>query len=182
MNKQALRILTLAFFTIAVLLRFMPHPSNVTPVAALALFAGCYLSGIVGIVLAFGAMAASDILGHIMGVPGMGFYDANTMLCVYFSMALAAVLGRAIRGRVSFGSVVAGSIGSTVIFFLVTNFACWQDPLMGYAQTADGLLTCYVRALPFAVRSLFGDLLFAGLLFGCYQRLTSAAFMHLQRA
>ena len=44
-----------------------------------------------------------------------------------------------------------------IVFFLVTNFAVWAFTSM-YAPTLDGLLLCYVLALPFYAYTLAGDL------------------------
>lgn len=168
MNLKNIRLVALAFFVLAVALRFLPHPSNMVPMAALALFAGCYLSGRVGLVLAIGAMAASDFLGHWLQVPSMGFYDRTTMLTVYLALGLTALVGAGLRGRVSVATVPLASLVGTAIFFLSTNFAVWLDPQMGYAASGEGLMSCYVAAIPFARNSLIGDLFYSALLFGIY--------------
>lgn len=167
MNKD-LRWVALAFFVLAITLRFLPHPPNMAPMAALALFAGCYVSGRVGLILAFGAMAFSDILGHWFQIPTMGFYNRGTMLTVYLAIALTACMGALLRGRVSAWSVAAASLAGTAVFFLSTNFACWLDPLMGYSQDLAGLGRCYFNAIPFARYTLIGDLFYSGILFGIY--------------
>lgn len=136
--------------------------------AALALFAGCHLSGRVGLILAFGAMAVSDLLGHWFDIPGMGLYDRTTMLTVYLSLGLTAGIGTWLKGRVGVATVPAASLAATAVFFIATNFACWLDPIMGYAPTGAGLLDCYVQALPFARNTLLGDLFYTSLLFGIY--------------
>lgn len=165
------RLVALAFVILAISLRFVPHLPNVAPMAALALFVGCYLSGPVGWVLAFGAMAISDVLGHVWEVPGMGFYNRGTMLTVYAAVGLTALLGTRLRGRVSLASVPLASLAGTAIFFVTTNFACWLDPMMGYAPTLDGLVNCYVSALPFARNTLLGDLFYSAVLFGAFEYL-----------
>jgi hypothetical protein len=175
MNKD-LRWVAIGFFVAAISLRFLPHWHNVTPVAALALFAGCYLSGRVGLVLALGAMAFSDFLGHWLEVPGMGFYNRATMLTVYAALGLTAVVGTQLRGRANWLTVPLASMAGTLIFFLATNFACWLDPMMGYPQTTQGLVTCYIRALPFARSTLLGDLFYSGLVFGVYAMMVSPRF------
>ncbi|MCA9132688.1 MAG: hypothetical protein KDA45_06025 [Planctomycetales bacterium] len=167
MNKD-IRWLALAFFLVAILLRFLPHWHNVTPMAALALFAGCYLSGRVGLILAFGAMAFSDMLGHWLQIPGMGFYNQTTMLTVYLALGLTAMIGTCLRGRVNPLTVPLASLAGTLVFFLTTNFACWFDPMLGYAQTPSGLAQCYVNALPFARNTLLGDLGYSAFVFGAY--------------
>lgn len=166
MNKVDTRLLALGFFFLAIVLRFMPHPPNFAPVAAMSLFAGCYLSGGTGIILALGAMAISDFVGHKMGIAGMHFYSSATMLTVYFAIALTACLGRTLRGRIRY--VPLAAVSGTAIFFLLTNFACWLDPMMGYPRTLTGLGQCYWAAIPFARNSLLGDLFYSAILFGGY--------------
>ncbi len=176
MNSKELRLVALAIFLLAITLRFLPHPSNVVPVAALALFAGCYLSGRVGLILAFGAMAASDCLGHWLEIPAMGFYNRSTMLTVYLALGLTALVGTLLRGRVTAVTVPLASLAGTAIFFFSTNFACWLDPMMGYAPTWEGLVHCYISALPFARNSLLGDLFYASALFGLFQWVIAPRF------
>jgi hypothetical protein len=172
MNRD-IRLVALAFFLLAITLRFLPHWYNVAPIAALALFAGCYLSGRVGLVLAFGAMAASDLLGHWFEIPRMGFYNRSTMLTVYLALGLTAAMGTLLRGRVNAATVPLASLAGTAIFFVTTNFACWLDPMMGYAPTLNGLAECYVKALPFARNTLLGDLFYSAVLFGVYNWLVA---------
>ena len=173
--NQLPRLFSLAFFATTIIVRLVPHPPHISSVAALALFAGCYLSVWQGAVLTFGAMAISDSIGHFLELPSMGFYDRVTMLAVYFSMVLVAAIGRALRGRVSWLTVPAASLAGTALFFLITNFMCWLDPLMGYSQTVAGLVACYTAGLAFlgdtnpAVNLLLGNLFFSAAFFGLYQ-------------
>tara|TARA_R110002095_G_scaffold203963_1_gene186368 strand:+ start:226 stop:786 length:561 start_codon:yes stop_codon:yes gene_type:complete len=168
MNKADTRWLAFAFFLSAILMRFLPHWPNFTPVAAMALFAGCYLSGVAGIVFAFGAMAASDFIGNYLGIAGIYFYDTTTMLSVYVALGLSALVGRILRGHVHLATVPLASLAGTTLFFLITNFASWRDPMMAYPQTLAGLGQCYLAAVPFAQNSLLGDLFFSAILFGSY--------------
>lgn len=172
MNKFDTRWLALAIFLAAILLRFVPHWPNFSPVAAMALFVGCYLSSASGLVLAIGAMAISDFVGQRLGIPGITFYSTTTMITVYVALALTAIVGRLLRSRVNAATVSLGAITGTVLFFLSTNFACWLDPIMGYPTTAAGLVQCYVAAIPFAANSLLGDLFYSGLMFGGYAWMT----------
>ncbi len=180
--RSNVRLVALAFFVLAITFRFLPHWPNVAPVAALALFAGCYLSSRVGLILAFGAMAGSDLLGHWFEVPGMGFYSRTTMLTVYLSLGMIAAVGSLLRGRVSLATIPLASVAGTAIFFVATNFACWLDPMMGYAGTLSGLTTCYVSALPFALNTLMGDLFYSATLFGLYGWVIAPRFAPLTAA
>jgi hypothetical protein len=167
------RVLALSFFVLAIILRFLPHPPGFAPVAAMALFAGCYISGVAGIILAVGAMVFSDAIGHMLNVPGIYFYDSLTMVTVYLAFAASALVGRGLRGRVSHLSVPVASLAASAVFFLSTNFASWLDPMMEYPQTLSGLVSCYVRAIPFYRNAILGDLFYSALMFGGYALLLS---------
>ena len=59
---------------------------------------------------------------------------------------------------------------------ILTNLALWAADVARHTglYTADlaGLTKCYTLALPFWGRTLAGDLLFSGALFGMYELLT----------
>ncbi len=171
MNKLDTRWIALGIFFAAILLRFVPHFPNVTPIAALALFAGCYLSRSVGIVLAVGAMALSDFIGQAVGSASIYTYSPATMISVYVSLGLIAVVGRQLHNRVSPPRVIVASLVGSALFFLSTNFACWLDPVMAYPPTPAGLLQCYTLAIPFGLSSVIGDLLYSALFIGGYEAL-----------
>ncbi|MCC6507887.1 MAG: hypothetical protein IT423_02180 [Pirellulaceae bacterium] len=179
MNK--IRLLTMAYFVIAVALRFLPHGVNFNAIGALALFAGCYLTATQGILIGVGAMAVSDTLGHMLDWESMGYYHRPTMLAVYLCAALPSLLGWALRGRANLVTVPSAAIGSSVIFFLVTNFASWLDPNMNYPQTFAGLLQSYVAAIPFAGNHFTGTLIFASVFFGLHASLSRATAGQTQR-
>ena len=51
----------------------------------------------------------------------------------------------------------------------------WLGTAM-YPHTASGLVMCYVNALPFFGRTLAGDLLYTGALFGLHAWLSRVAY------
>lgn len=169
MPANRVRLLAAVFFAFSVLLRFTPHGVNFTAIGAMALFAGCYLSAFEGALIALGAMALTDTVGHWLDIESMGYYHRPTMLAVYFATALPSTLGWLMRKLdVNWTNVLGSAVASSVLFFLITNFAAWMDPMLGYAQTPAGLLDSYVRALPFAGNHFLGTILFSGLFFGVY--------------
>lgn len=175
MSVRNVRLLALVYFAVAVGMRFLPHGVNFNAVAALALFAGCYLTVTQGVLLGLGAMAVSDVLGHVLDVGSMGLYYRPTMLAVYASFALPSLLGWALRGRATATTVPAGALASGAIFFLLTNFAAWLDPIMGFEMSPAGLVKCYIDAIPFALNGFLGTLLFSCAFFGTYACLTRRA-------
>lgn len=181
MNLKSLdiRLVALFLFVLAIVIRFMPHFYNVAAIGALAMFVGCYWSARIGFLMSIAAMGISDMLGHWLEVPSMGFYNPLLMLTVYGAIGCAAGVGRLIQSskRVwqvpMLAAVPLGALASTAIFFLVTNFASWLDPQMAYANSLSGLVECYVAALPFAKNTLIGNLVFSSLFFGAYHLLTA---------
>jgi len=87
------------------------------------------------------------------------------MAVVYGTLALpacaASLSGRLRRPLL----IVPMLLSSSLIFFLVTNFAVWAfSPI--YAANAAGLIKCYVAGLPFLRNMAEGDLFWGVVLFG----------------
>jgi hypothetical protein len=151
--------IALCLIAFAVCLRLLPHPANVAPVAAVAIFGGAILPRRLAAWLPVVVMALSDAF--------IGFYDYRIMLVVwggYFAIALAS--SRWLRQPTWKAGVLLTISGST-FFFLVSNAAVWEWGGM-YAHSAVGLIRCYIMALPFFRNTLVGDLFYTALLFGIY--------------
>jgi hypothetical protein len=168
MTGNTTRIVAIVIaIVIAAALRLVPHPSNFSPIDAMALFSGAYL-GRRGLAFAapFGALLLSDaILGFY---PGMEF--------VYASVAAIVLIGWAVTSRKSALRIGLGAVAGSLLFFVLTNFGVWLGSGM-YAHTFAGLRSCYVAAIPFFQNSIAGDLLYSALLFGGFallQRLLPA--------
>ena len=141
---------------VAAAMRIIPHPPNFTPISAIALFGGAYFPNtIVAFAVPLVAMVLSDLF--------LGF-DA-TMPFIYGSFAVSVCLGLWIRQRRSPLRIGAAALISSVLFFVVTNFGVWVVGGL-YPRTVEGLLACYVAAIPFFNHTLLGDLTYAAVLFG----------------
>jgi len=147
--------------------RFLPHPPNVACVGALGLFAGCYLGGRRAYLVPLAAMLGSDVVGHFLKLPGMGFYNPLTMTLVYAGVLAAVPLGRWMKNRQSWFRLPAGSIAASTVFFLLSNFGVWLGPW--YPLSVAGLAACYTSAIPFFGYTIVGDLGFTLLLFGAWE-------------
>lgn len=134
--------------------RLLPHPPNVAPITALALFAGAYLDRKwLAFVVPLAAIFLSDfVLGLHPLVP-----------IVYGSFALIACIGFWLRRRRTTARIAAASLVGSVLFFALTNFACW---LLWYPRSLEGLVACYVAAIPFFRNTLMGDAVYTAVLFG----------------
>ncbi len=153
------RFLTLVGITlVAAAMRLLPHPPNFTPIAAMALFGGAqYTSKRAAFVIPLAAMALSDV--------ALGFGFHRLMPFVYGSFALIVCLGLWIRQRRSLLSIGAAALVGSVLFFVVTNFGVWLEGHL-YPPTVEGLLACYVAAIPFFRNTLAGDAVYTIVLFG----------------
>jgi hypothetical protein len=155
MNKERLVTLTLIILAAATA-RLLPHPHNVAPIAAIALFAGAHFERKwQAFVLPLLAMLVSDAI--------IGFYDA--MWVTYLAFATVVCLGFLLRKNKSFLAVAGATVSGSVLFFLVSNFALWMHHNL-YPHTLDGIMESYTMALPFFRNTLIGDLFYSGLLFG----------------
>src|SRR5438128_7771048 len=87
------RFVTLVGIVVAATaMRLVPHPPNVTPIAAIALFGGAHFaSKRAALAVPLRAMCLSDLL--------LGFGVHRVMPLVYGRFALIVVLGRLIGGR-----------------------------------------------------------------------------------
>ena len=144
--------------------RLAPHPWNATPVMAIALFAGTYLSRRSAILLPLAIVALTDLV--------LGLHP--TMPFTWSAFALIGMLAWWVRRRPAPGRVVAAALAGSIVFFAVTNFGVW---LVGgiYPRTLDGLWQCYVAAVPFFRNGLAGDLVYTAALFGAYAALSGRA-------
>lgn len=154
-------VLTYSLIILGLLARFLPHLPNFSPLAAVALFSGFYLRRRYAFLLPLAILLISDYF--ISG------YYGSVMFYVYGSYLLIGVLGVAFRSTKVFPRVIAGSLLSSLLFFIITNFGVWADPLFFYPRTFSGLVECYVAALPFFRNTVLGDLFFTSALFGAYE-------------
>ncbi len=165
MKKQLLWFalwLVLAAATTRVLRHFglIDLPPNVAPIAALAMFSSVYLPRRLALILPLAAMLLADAL--------IGFYTPGIMLAVYGSFLASSTIGLWIRSRKRLSTIMAGTLGGSVFFFLVTNAAVWLFGTL-YPRTMAGLVEAYVAGLPFFRNTALGDLAFTGLLFGTFE-------------
>ena len=102
MNK---RLITLSVIVgLAALSRLLPHPPNVTPIAAMALFAGAHFRNRkAAFLLPIAAMFLSDL---VLGFAVYGSALLKSQPVVYFCMLTAVAIGRLIRTKSDQGIVV----------------------------------------------------------------------------
>jgi hypothetical protein len=151
----------------AAAMRLLPHWPNFTPVAAMALFGGVYFSRkYLAFLVPMAAMFLSDLI--------LGFHA--TMPAVYIAFAITVLIGMLIARNPKVINIAGATMMSTIIFFLITNFASWLGSPI-YAQNFGGLMASYTAGLAFLndgngisffLNSLIGDLFYTGILFGVF--------------
>lgn len=150
---------------LAVLSRFAPHPPNFSPVFGALLLGGAHLKNRDSVWYPVALLAISDV---VLTTQVYRMQLGWTQLLVWVAFAAVALIGHWLRTRISVRSVLAASLAGPTAFFLISNFAVWLGWKM-YPPTWEGLVACYVAAIPFFRNSLVSSLLFSGLLFGAYE-------------
>ncbi len=165
-NKHILKKLInpVSFILLGALARLIPHVPNFTPVGAMALFGGTYLSKRQAFIVPLLIMFLSDMF--------IGFDSIQMRIFVYASFLITVFIGRFVKKNLNYKNIILASFASSVVFFVVTNFAVWAfTPL--YLKNINGLIECFIMALPFFRNTLLGDLFYTGIIFASY-RLTNS--------
>ena len=119
------------FFILAIVVsRFLPHPPNFTPVIAIFMLNG-------------GLSLMPLLITYLLTDAVLGFH--SYMLWVYASLFAVSYLQK-------------GPIVSSMVFFIITNFAVWTSGYYGF--NLQGLLMCYTMAIPFFINTLLSTMLF----------------------
>lgn len=149
------RWLVIALIVMGVVSRLVPHPPNVTPLMAIALFGGTYLAKRWAILLPLTIVILSDAI--------LGWH--TTMPFGWAAFAVTGMIAWWVRRQPNVTRIATAALAGSVLFFLITNLGVW---LVGglYPPTAAGFQRCYIAALPFFRNSLLGDVVYTGALFG----------------
>jgi len=148
-----LEIFPLSIILVLAFSRLIPHPPNFTPVIAAAvmsgyLFKNIYISSVVLLL----SMFLSDLV--------IGTY--GNFIFVYFSLLLIMFLCTKINKKLNFKKLFLLSLFSALIFFLITNFGVWAFSNM-YSKNLNGLLYCYLLAIPFFTNTIISTVIFSNL-------------------
>ncbi|MDR2338215.1 MAG: hypothetical protein LBE20_06200 [Deltaproteobacteria bacterium] len=148
---------------ISAVFRCMPHPPNFVPTVALAMFSGYYLtSKLQAVSLVLASMLISDLF--------LGLHVV--MWSTYLSLVLIIYVGSIVKTKKdALLSIAGGTLFSSIIYFVVTNFAVWYSGWLEnlYPLTLTGLLSCYIMAIPFLGYAVTGDLFYTAVIFGIFE-------------
>ena len=149
-------LLIMGMILFAAIIRIAPHPWNLTPIGAMALFSGAVTRNRW---LAF----LFPVLALLAGDSFVGFHVLTPV--VYASFLISIAIGLWLRERRTVMRLGGAVLVGAVQFFLITNFGAWLF-LNSYPKTFGGLVACYVAGVPFFWNTLAGDAFYATLLFG----------------
>jgi len=139
---------------------------NFTPLGAVALAAGAifprrWLAASVPVA----ALAISNLELPAYKNPGMA-------VVVFLATAWPVLLGGLVRsGR--WAAILGGALANSLVFFFSTNLAFWWFTDV-YPHSADGLVKCFVAALPFYRWLPVGDVVWSLGIFGILKMSTAA--------
>jgi hypothetical protein len=140
----------LILITILAFSRLIPHPPNFTPLLGMAVFSGVIFDRkILAFVVPLVAMLLSDLV--------IGFH--SSMPIIYFAIMLNVGVGFLLVSKFSYLKSILALVSGALIFFIVTNFAVWLGSGM-YSQDLNGLISCYIMALPFFQNTLLSSLVY----------------------
>ena len=143
---------SLVFFVcvgIVLIFRVIPHPPNFTPVIALCFYLPI-LFGLWSIPFIIMSFAITDYF--------IGFH--SLLIWTWSSLVIIGMLS---RFSVGFKTRISLVITGSFMFFVVTNFGVWLTSSF-YEQSFNGLLTCYIMAIPFYTNTLISTALFSGII------------------
>ena len=150
-------IFPIGLILILVLARLIPHPPNFTPIIAVAIMSGYFFKNInLSFLTLIVAMLVSDLF--------IGFYE--NVIFVYASLLLITFVFYKISNKINFKSLfIYGFIGS-LIFFIISNFGVWALGNPGvldvpYERNLNGLIECYILAIPFFGNTFISTVIFA---------------------
>ena len=149
----------LAIAVIALVVRLMPHPANFVPIGAVAILGGMLLPRRYSAWIVVVTMMLSDF---IIGLHPM-------IIWTWGSFALVALLsGKLLNGRrPNSARLVMSAMAGGTLFFVITNLGVWLQGGL-YEKSLQGLVQCYVNALPFYRNTILGDVFFTGVFYAVF--------------
>ena len=135
--------------------RFIPHPPNFTSLLALSFYVPALL-GIRYLPIVLVSFILTDI---VIGMHSVTFFT-------WGSVVLIGLVSKSFLRNLS--TRIVGSLLGACIFFIITNFGVWSLGTYGY--NINGLINCYILAIPFFTYSLLSTVFFS-IIFECILKL-----------
>lgn len=175
-NKQiyiTVFLLSVVSVAISIYLRLEGHPLNFAPLTAIALFGTAYLpKKWMGVALAFVSWIVSDIFVNAnmdsKYAHNATYFYSITAIGVYVSLLLIIAFATTLRKGVGIGKLFGVTLGSSLIFFFVSNSFCFFIGDDMYGPGLAGYYKCMVAGIPFYRNTFLGDFFYVTVFFGSY--------------
>ena len=131
---------------IVLLFRIIPHPPNFTPVIALSLYLP-FIFGIWSIPFCILGFAITD---YFIGFHSLLFWTWGALAFTGYTSKFC---------NKTYSRIVLSFIGA-ITFFVISNFGVWISGTF-YEISVQGLLNCYIMAIPFFTNTLLSTIFFA---------------------
>jgi hypothetical protein len=145
---------SLGIFLVLAASRFIPHPPNFTNLVALSF----YMPAIFGIKYIYTVLIAFIITDTFIGLHSNILYTWGSVVIIGL---IAPSFNKNIFCRIS------GVLAGCLIFYIITNFGVWTSGFYGYHL--DGLITCYVMAIPFFGNTVISTILYSTIIEALYK-------------
>lgn len=172
MNKNNILVIS-GIILVAAFSRLIPHPTNIAPLGAMALFGGYYFTKKWQ---SFAVTATAWWLADLVlnNVVYRRYFDGFTLISTSFitvaiSLFVIISISKLVIKRPNVLSIGTASLLSSVAFFIITNFGTFLEI---YPKNWQGLTAAYTAGLPFFKNTMLGDICYSGLLFGAYFAIT----------
>lgn len=143
--------------------RLLHLPPNIAAVTGVTIFAGFAIRNVwLALLVPIAAMALADVV--------LGWY--NEAVFTYVGMAAGVFLARALLHPLTPVRLIGTTFLASLVFFILSNLGVFVSGYYGYSF--EGLIACYVAAIPFWQNSLIADFTSTALVFAIYLALTRA--------
>jgi hypothetical protein len=139
-------VTSISIFSVLAFSRFIPHPPNFTSLIALSF----YVPVLLGVRFLPALLISFAITDLIIGYHAGTHWTWGSVLLIGL---ISQYFNKNLRWRLS------GALLGACIFFVITNFGVWASGMYGY--TYEGMINCYILAVPFFSYSLISTLLFS---------------------
>jgi len=171
-NKRLIYIIFVIF--LGIFYRLIPHVPNFSPLYSISVFSSIlpielsnkfnklikYISFLIPLIILF---ITDLILGFYKGMVFNYLAFLSYSIFSYFIFNKYSKLSKTILGLVL-------SVGSSIYFFIISNFGVWLLTNM-YSNDLAGFILCYINALPFLKNSIISSIIFSILIFYTYELL-----------
>ena len=141
--------ISLGIFIVLAASRFIPHPPNFTSLIALSFYVPLFL-GKRFIPVLLVCFIITDIF--------IGFHE--TVFFTWGSVIFISLFSYLFQKNIY--TRIIGVLSSSLVFYIISNFGVWS--LGSYGYSLDGLLICYIAAIPFYTNTLISTILYSALI------------------